>query len=110
MVQFITNSGIVEKIVSIDYLKAIEFINKKESMIPGAEIILATLVTLNNASNEYRSSKEDKNKNQQFLTSVVNNIDHGKTIAALKPVVRLIPYGGVLLFVLEMIVKFKRKH
>ena len=100
-------TNIVEKIVSIDYLEAIEFINQNESMIPQSEIILSTLLTLNNASNEYHFKDENQNTNQYFLTSLVNNIDAQKTVVALEPVVKLIPFGGIILFVLKMIVKFK---
>ncbi|MDR2425414.1 MAG: hypothetical protein LBD59_11965 [Prevotellaceae bacterium] len=102
-------TGIVEKIVSIDYLKAIEFINQKKFLILKSEIILSALTTLHNASNKYRSTEDAQNKDQLFLTAVTNNIDAEQTIAAIEPVVKLIPYGTLILFALKMSVKFKNK-
>ena len=76
-------------------------------MIPQSEIVRSTILTLNDASNEYFLSDES-NKNKVFINSIIDNIDAEKAIDAFEPIVKFIPFGSVILFILKAIVKFKK--
>lgn len=99
--------GIIEKVASINFLETLDFVEKNENMIPKSDIIRSTILTLNDASNDYFLSEAD-NKNAVFINSVINNIDAEKAIDAFEPIVKFIPFGSVILFVLKAILKFKK--
>uniref|UniRef100_UPI00404906AE hypothetical protein n=1 Tax=Flavobacterium sp. TaxID=239 RepID=UPI00404906AE len=107
----LTNS-IIEKIILIDFEKAEEFVINNEAVIPQSEIIKSTLRVLSQASNDYRVSETDnlQIRNKFFLNTLVNNIDAQKTVNALEPIANIIPFGGTILFVLKMILKYKNNN
>ena len=100
-------SSIIDKVVSINFLETLDFVEKNENMIPQSEIVRSTILTLNDASNEYFLSDES-NKNKVFINSIIDNIDAEKEIDAFEPIVKFIPFGSVILFILKAIVKFKK--
>jgi len=100
-------SSIIDKVVSINFLETLDFVEKNENMIPQSEIVRSTILTLNDASNEYFLSDES-NKNKVFINSIIDNIDAEKAIDAFEPIVKFIPFGSVILFILKAIVKFKK--
>ena len=100
-------STIIDKVVSINFLETLDFVDKNENLIPQSEIVRSTILTLNDASNDYFLS-EDNNKNSVFINSIINNIDAEKAIDAFEPIVKFIPFGSVILFILKAIVKFKK--
>jgi mannitol-1-phosphate/altronate dehydrogenase len=100
-------SSIIDKVVSINFLETLDFVEKNENMIPQSEIVRSTILTLNDASNEYFLSDES-NKNKVFINSIIDNIDAQKAIDAFEPIVKFIPFGSVILFILKAIVKFKK--
>ena len=100
-------SSIIDKVVSINFLETLDFVEKNENMIPQSEIVRSTILTLNDASNEYFLSDES-NKNKVFINSIIDNIDAEKAIDAFEPIVKFIPFGRVILFILKAIVKFKK--
>ncbi len=100
-------SSIIDKVVSINFLETLDFVEKNENMIPQSEIVRSTILTLNDASNEYFLSDES-NKNKVFINSIIDNIDAEKAIDAFEPIVKFIPFGIVILFILKAIVKFKK--
>ena len=100
-------SSIIVKVVSINFLETLDFVEKNENMIPQSEIVRSTILTLNDASNEYFLSDES-NKNKVFINSIIDNIDAEKAIDAFEPIVKFIPFGSVILFILKAIVKFKK--
>ena len=100
-------SSIIDKVVSINFLETLDFVEKNENMIPQSEIVRSTILTLNDASNEYFLSDES-NKNKVFINSIIDNIVAEKAIDAFEPIVKFIPFGSVILFILKAIVKFKK--
>lgn len=100
-------SSIIDKVVSINFLETLDFVEKNENIIPQSEIVRSTILTLNDASNEYFLSDES-NKNKVFINSIIDNIDAEKAIDAFEPIVKFIPFGSVILFILKAIVKFKK--
>ena len=100
-------STIIDKVVSINFLETLDFVDKNENLIPQSEIVRSTILTLNDASNDYFLS-EDNNKNSVFINSIINNIDAEKAIDAFEPIVKFILFGSVILFILKAIVKFKK--
>ena len=100
-------STIIDMVVSINFLETLDFVDKNENLIPQSEIVRSTILTLNDASNDYFLS-EDNNKNSVFINSIINNIDAEKAIDAFEPIVKFIPFGSVILFILKAIVKFKK--
>ena len=100
-------SSIIDKVVSINFLETLDFVEKNENMIPQSEIVRSTILTFNDASNEYFLSDES-NKNKVFINSIIDNIDAEKAIDAFEPIVKFIPFGSVILFILKAIVKFKK--
>lgn len=100
-------SSIIDKVVSINFFETLDFVEKNENMIPQSEIVRSTILTLNDASNEYFLSDES-NKNKVFINSIIDNIDAEKAIDAFEPIVKFIPFGSVILFILKAIVKFKK--
>ena len=100
-------SSIIDKVVSINFLETLDFVEKNENMIPQSEIVRSTILTLNDASNEYFLSDES-NKNKVFINSIIDNIDAEKAIDAFELIVKFIPFGSVILFILKAIVKFKK--
>ena len=100
-------SSIIDKVVSINFLETLDFVEKNENMIPQSEIVRSTILTLIDASNEYFLSDES-NKNKVFINSIIDNIDAEKAIDAFEPIVKFIPFGSVILFILKAIVKFKK--
>ena len=100
-------SSIIDKVVSINFLETLDFVEKNENMIPQSEIVRSTILTLNDASNEYFLSDES-NKNKVFINPIIDNIDAEKAIDAFEPIVKFIPFGSVILFILKAIVKFKK--
>ena len=98
---------IIDKVVSINFLDTLEFVEKNENMIPQSEIVRSTVLTLNDASNDYFLSDES-DKNKVFVNSIIDNIDAEKAINAFEPIVKFIPFGNVILFILKTILKFKK--
>ena len=98
---------IIDKVLSINFLDTLEFVEKNENMIPQSEIVRSTVLTLNDASNDYFLSDES-DKNKVFANSIIDNIDAEKAINAFEPIVKFIPFGNVILFILKTILKFKK--
>jgi hypothetical protein len=97
---------IIKQAANINYnvisssIKALD----KGGSIP--QSIILSIDLLQKATDEYNRS-ENPNRDDEFLNYLINNIDAGLVLETLAPFIKQIPYGGIIVMVLKLIVKYK---
>ena len=95
---------IVKSVVSINYgqvnklLKGSRFI--KGICIP--QIAISAVNTLETAVGHYNESLS-KNKDDEFIDELVSGINACKVLDAIKPIAKFIPFGGMIIKVLKLL-------
>jgi hypothetical protein len=98
---------IIQQAVNINYdaiSTSLRRVNRVH-LIP--ECVILSMEILQKASDDYKASLEC-DKDEKFLNCIVNNIDAKFVLENIKPIVKLIPAGGIIVMLLKLILKLKK--
>lgn len=102
-------SQAIEKVADLDYPK----VNEKLEMIPSKfanekNYAINLITVLSDASGNYKQSTSE-NKEEEFITFITSNIDLEDTMKVIEPVWDFIPYGKVIKYGMNYIIKKNKK-
>ena len=100
-------SAIIGYVFSIDYSFILDHLNNNKNNYPMSDLIISTVETFIEAGEIYKTS-ESICKDRDFIIYMVTNIDPEKVINELEPIVSLVPWGGVILLVLKLLIKLNK--
>jgi hypothetical protein len=97
---------IINQAVNINYGAISTSLRKinRVHLIP--KCVILSLDILQKASDDYKASLEC-DKDEKFLNCIANNIDAKFVLDSIKPIVKLIPAGGIIVMLLKIIVSRK---
>lgn len=100
-------SAIIGKVVLIDYSVVLGHLHSNKNTYPRTDILIATVETLQEAAEIYKTS-ESPCKENDFMLYLVTNIDPEKVINELESIASFIPMGNLILMILKYLLKYKK--
>jgi len=98
---------IIKQATNINYGAISNYLRTNEHGISVNESVIVSIDLLQKAANDYKESSEE-NKNETFISCIVDNIDAEFILASIKPIAQFIPGGKVLVLLLELLIKAKQ--
>ena len=98
---------IIKQATNINYGAISNFLQTNNLGVSVNESVIISIDLLQKAANDYNNSLEE-NKDEKFLSCIIDNIDADFILASIKPISNFIPGGKVLIFLLELVIKSKK--
>jgi hypothetical protein len=97
---------IIKQATSINYSAISSALKLLDKMHSVPKSVIDSIDLLQNAANEYKQS-DKPDRDDEFLNYLVNNVDAKLILTSIEPIVKLIPFGEIIVLLLKLIIKYK---
>lgn len=103
-----TKSVLIKQATSVNYENMLASVNTLGESVPASKSLIAPIQLLNEATVAYNQS-ESKNKDEEFINYIIDNIDAEKVLCEIEPVIQYIPNGNYIVMILRFVINLKNK-
>lgn len=99
---------LIKQATSVNYENMLASVNTLGESVPASKSLIAPIQLLNEATVAYNQS-ESKNKDEEFINYIIDNIDAEKVLCEIEPVIQYIPNGNYIVMILRFVINLKNK-